>query len=462
MNDSDLLLHAAQLARAWLDRVDDRHVGGHATPESLRAALGGPLPDRGVDPRRVVDDLVRDADPGIVATNGPRYFGFVIGGSSPVSLAADWLASTWDQNAGIYATSPASAVVEEVAAGWLLDLFGLPAGASVGFVTGCQMANFTALAAARHALLRGAGWDVERRGLYGAPEIQVVVGAEAHVTIFSALRLLGLGSERVHRVPVDDQGRMRPEELVAMLQRLVGPTLVCAQVGNVDTGACDPLVPIVAAVRAHGGWLHVDGAFGLWAAASPRHRAQVTGLEQADSWSTDAHKWLNVPFDSGLVIVADSAAHRAAMTANAAYLVKSADQRRDPLDWVPEFSRRARGFAVYAALRALGRDGVAALVDRCCDLAQHAATRLAAAPGVEVRNDVVLNQVLVRFHPAQGGDADAFTRTVIERVQQDGTCWLGGTVWQGAAAMRISVSNASTTMDDVDRSVDAILRAAQA
>ncbi|PYO37025.1 MAG: aspartate aminotransferase family protein [Gemmatimonadetes bacterium] len=461
MATSDPLSVAAEAARRFLAGVADRPVGSAATPAELTAALGGPLPEDGVDAARVVADLARAADPGIVASAGPRYFGFVVGGSLPAAVGADWLTTAWDQNAGIYVLSPAAAVVEDVAAGWLLDLFGLPASASVGFVTGCQMANATCLAAARTAVLRRASWDVEQRGLFGAPEIEVIVGGDAHVTIFTSLRLLGLGAARVRTVAADEQGRMRPEALRDALAGGTGPAIVCAQLGNVNTGACDPLEELAPLARARGAWLHVDGAFGLWAATSPRHRHHTAGAARADSWATDAHKWLNVPYDSGVAIVADSAAHRAAFTATAAYLVKGGDGRRDAEDWTPEFSRRARGFPVYAALRALGRRGVAALVDRCCDLARLMATRLRAVPGAEILNDVVLNQVLVRFRPSGGGDPGAFTQAVITRVQQDGTCWLGGTTWRGSPAMRISVSNWSTTAADVERSAAAIAQAAR-
>jgi len=408
----------------------------------------------------VVTELARGADGGLVASAGPRYFGFVIGGSLPAALGADWLTSAWDQNAGIYVTSPAAAVVEEVSAQWLLSLFGLPPSASVGFVTGGQMANTACLAAARQAVLRRAGWDVEQRGLYGAPEIEVVVGAEAHVTVLTGLRLLGLGAGRVRVVPTDGQGRMRPEAVEQELERGAGPMILCAQAGNVNTGAFDPFDRIAPLARARGAWLHVDGAFGLWAAASPAHRHLASGVALADSWATDGHKWLNVPYDSGFAIVADRAAHHAAFSADAAYLEKTSGEGRDPEDWVPEFSRRARGFPVWAALRSLGREGVSALVDRCCAHARAIADRLRRAPGVEILNDVVLNQVLVRFTPPTGGDPDAFTREVVQRVQRDGTCWLSGTTWQGRAAMRVSVSGWSTTAADVARSADAILSAA--
>jgi glutamate/tyrosine decarboxylase-like PLP-dependent enzyme len=351
-----------------------------------------------------------------------------------------------------------------VAGAWAADLFGLPPGVSVGFTTGATMASFTGLAAGRHALLRRAGWDVERQGLFGAPELPVIVSDESHVTIFAALQMLGLGRDRVTRVPTDDQGRMRPDALAAALHRLDRPALVCAQAGNVNTGAFDPLPPIVAAVRANGGWLHVDGAFGLWAAADPARRRLLDGVGDADSWTTDAHKWLNVPYDSGLSFVADAPAHRAAMTLGAAYYVETTGAERDPYNYVPESSRRARGFPVWAALRSLGRRGVADLVARDCELARRFATGLEGAPGIRVLNDVVLNQVLVRFDDPSGDPArgDARTDAVIAAVQADGTLWLGGTRWHDQRAMRISVSGWSTTEAEVDASVAIIRHAAGA
>jgi glutamate/tyrosine decarboxylase-like PLP-dependent enzyme len=469
MNDRDELLgRTADLAAGFLDRLPDRPVWPPVDIAELRAALGGPMPDQGSGPLAVIDDLAEAAEPGLVGSTGPRYFGFVVGGGVPAALAADWLTSTWDQNAGLYALSPAASVVEEVAAAWLVELFGLPAGSSVGFVTGATMANFTAIAAARNRVLQKAGWNVEEDGLTGAPPIAIVTGDEAHVTIFVSLQMLGLGRGRVHRVAADDQGRMRPDVLRDVLSRVDGPTIVCAQAGNVNTGAFDPLPEIAAAVRERpNAWLHVDGAFGLWAAAAPSLRGHVEGLDLADSWTTDAHKWLNVPYDSGIVIVRDVAAHHAAMTLGAAYYVETAGGERDPYNWVPESSRRARGFSVYAALRSLGRAGLADLLERCCAIARRMADGLRGADGVTILNDVVLNQVLVRFEPpgSAGGDAaatDAFTRAVIAAVQADGTCWLGGTTWHGMAAMRISVSNWSTTEADADLSVEAILRSARA
>jgi glutamate/tyrosine decarboxylase-like PLP-dependent enzyme len=464
---TDLLRRTFDLAADFLTRLPDRPVWPPVDVDDLRRSIGGPMPDRGTDPDRVIAELAAAAEAGLVGSAGPRYFGFVVGGGVPAALAADWLTSAWDQNAGLYALSPAAAVAEEVSAAWLVDLFGLPAASSVGFVTGATMANFTALAAARHAVLDRVGWNVEEDGEFGAPPIAVVVGEEAHVTIFVSLQMLGLGRARVHRVAADAQGRMRADALRETLARIDAPTIVCAQAGNVNTGAFDPLPEIVATVRdLPNAWLHVDGAFGLWAAASTALRDRIPGLADADSWTTDAHKWLNVPYDSGIVIVRDAAAHHAALTLGAAYSVESDGGERDNYNWVPESSRRARGFAIHSALRSLGRTGLAQLLDRCCALARRMADGLAKGPGVTILNDVVLNQVLVRFSPPGEGEADAaatdaFTRAVIAAVQADGTCWLGGTTWHGMAAMRISVSNWSTTEADADLSVEAILRCAR-
>jgi len=412
----------------------------------------------------LAEALAAGAGGGVVASAGPRYFGFVTGGALPAALAADWLGSAWDQNAALFVMSPAAAIVEEVAAAWVLELLGLPATTGVGLVTGCQMANFTCLAAARHAVLARAGWDVGSRGLRGAPPVALYAGAEAHTTLLAALRMLGFGLDEVTVIDADGQGRMRADALAGALAGGRGPAIVCAQAGNVNTGAFDPLDEIAAAAAARGAWLHVDGAFGLWAAAAPGRRHLTAGFERADSWATDAHKWLNVPYDSGLALVADAGAQRAAMTSQAAYLEHREEAGREGLDWVPEASRRARGFALYAAIRSLGRTGVADLVERCCRLASLMADLLRADPFVEILNDVVLNQVLVRFHPSPDADApasDDHTRTVIERVQRDGTCWAGGTTWHGLAAMRVSVSNWSTRDDDIRRSALAILDAAR-
>ncbi|RNF82086.1 pyridoxal phosphate-dependent decarboxylase family protein [Montanilutibacter psychrotolerans] len=448
-----LLERAQAHALDYLQLLPDREVLARASRDELLAALHQPLAARGEPGAAVIDLLAAQAQRGAGACSSPRYFGFVIGGSHPVALATDWLVSTWDQNAGIYVISPLVSVVEEVAGQWLLALFDLPRESSVGFATGCQMANFTCLAAARHAMLRRVGWDVEGDGLYGAPRLNVVASAESHVTIDVALRYLGLGTNAIRRVPADAQGRMYADRLGELLATLEGPTIVCAQAGNVNTGAFDPLRDIAALTRAHGAWLHVDGAFGLWARASRGLRGLADGIELADSWATDAHKWLNVPYDCGVAIVRHADDHRAAMTSTAAYLVQTQGPERDAVDWVPEFSRRARGVPVYATLRALGGEGVEELVDRNCARARQMAEILADEAGVQVLNDVVLNQVLVRF-----GDDDELTRQVIAGVQQDGTCWLGGTTWHDLAAMRISVSNWATSAEDVAISAAGIVR----
>lgn len=448
-----LLQRAHALANAYLASLPERHVGPRAGRDELIAALGGPLAREGEADTAVLELLAAQAERGMSACGSPRYYGFVIGGAFPVALASDWLVSAWDQNAGIHAISPFAAAAEEIAADWLLDLFDLPRGSGVGFVTGCQMASFTCLAAARHAVLRRAGWDVEADGLQGAPRIHVVLSAESHVTIDVALRYLGLGTRHVHRVDTDAQGRMRADHLREVLAPLQGPVIVCAQAGNVNTGAFDPLRTIGELCNAHGAWLHVDGAFGLWVRASSRHAALADGIELADSWATDAHKWLNVPYDCGVAIVRHAEDHRRAMTSAAAYLIQTAGAERDAVDWAPEFSRRARGIPVYATLRALGRDGIADLVDRCCARARQMAASLEAEDDVRVLNEVAINQVLVRFD-----DDDDVTRAVIAGVQAEGTCWLSGTTWHGLAAMRISVSNWATSEDDAALTVDAILR----
>jgi glutamate/tyrosine decarboxylase-like PLP-dependent enzyme len=426
------LRRAFELAEDHLDGLAERPVGAALSYEDAVVALDEPLPERGEDPVAVVERLAARVGPATVASPGPRYFGFVTGGALPAALAADWLASAWDQNAFSRVSSPAAAAVEAVAERWVLEAMGLPTDAVVGFTTGATMANFTSMAAARHAVLARAGHDVERDGLAGAPRIRVLAGTHVHASMLLALRYAGLGAPEI----------VAPSELAAAVAD--GPTIVCAQAGEVNTGAIDPLAAIADAAHAHGAWLHVDGAFGMWAAASPRLRHLVAGAERADSWAVDAHKWLNVPYDGALAIVADREAVRAAISVRAAYLPD--DAGRDPIDYSPEMSRRARALPIYAALRQLGRSGVAELVDRCCALARRLAAAMEERDGAEVLNDVVLNQVLVRF-----GDDDATTQRVIEDVQRSGEAWLGGTVWQGRAAARVSVSNWSTTEEDIDR-----------
>ena len=448
------LRRAAEIGVEYLRGLAERHVGSTDEASAIARRIGGPLPESGMDPAAVIEEMAVALDPGIVASAGPRYFGFVIGGVLPAALAADVLTAAWSQNAALHALSPAAAAAEEVAGRWMVELLGLPAGSSVGLPTGAGLGNMIGIAAGRHAVLARAGWDVEARGLYGAPEISVIVGAEAHATVQTALQYLGLGRERVTAVPADEQGRMRGDLAAQAIAAVEAPLIVVAQAGNVNTGAFDPMPAITGATAAHpNAWVHVDGAFGLWAAVSPDLRHLVEGVDRADSWSTDAHKWLNAGYDCGFVAVRDPAAHQAAMSGSAAYLMRS-DAQRENWEWTIDSSRRARGFALHAAIRSLGREGMRALVERCCALARRMAERLDAADGVQVLNDVVLNQVLVRF-----GDDDARTREVIDRVQAEGTAWLGGTTWQGKAAMRISVSNWSTTEADADASVQAILRA---
>jgi glutamate/tyrosine decarboxylase-like PLP-dependent enzyme len=442
----DLLHMTAKRALDYLDGLDTRGVA--PTPEALArlAELGGPLPDAPTDSAEIIALLDQVGSPATVASTGGRYYGFVVGGALPAALAATWLAAAWDQNAGTAVLSPVAAAIETITQGWLLDLLALPGESGVGFVTGATMANLSALAAARHAVLERASWDVESQGLFGAPPITVLVGDEVHVSVLKALSLLGLGRERIVRVPVDGQGRMRPEALPA----LDGPTIMCLQTGNVNSGACDPVDEICAIAHDAGAWVHVDGAFGLWLAAAPERAHLVRGVAAADSWATDAHKWLNVPYDCGLVICRRPEHLRAAMSVSAAYLEQQ-NVRGEPYQYTPEMSRRARGVEVWAALRALGRAGLADLIERSCRYATRFAEGLRSA-GYQVLNEVVSNQVLVSF-----GDADT-TRQVIAAIQAEGICWCGGTIWQGQAAMRISVSSWATTEEDVERSLAAMLR----
>jgi glutamate/tyrosine decarboxylase-like PLP-dependent enzyme len=449
MTESNAVLRAAvDRSVRYLDDIRERRVAPFPAHVEALKRLGGPLPEGPTDPAEVLALLDDAGSPATVASAGGRYFGFVIGGSLPVTLAANWLAGAWDQNAGLVAASPVGAALDEIAIDWLVDVLKLPAGTGGALVTGATMANFTALAAARHAVLAAAGWDAEASGLFGAPPITVVVGDEVHISLLRALTLLGLGRDRVVRVPADGQGRMRADALPA----LHGPTIVCAQAGNVNSGAFDPVTRICAHAHAAGAWVHVDGAFGLWAAAAPERAHLARGVDEADSWALDAHKWLNVPYDSGLAFVRRPEHLRSAMATSAAYIPESG--HREPFLYTPEMSRRARGVEVWAALRALGRAGVADLIERNCRQAARFAAGFREA-GYDVLNDVVLNQVMVSF-----GD-DETTRRVIAGVQADGTCWCGGTAWHGRAAMRISVSSWATTDEDVDRSLEAMLRVAR-
>jgi glutamate/tyrosine decarboxylase-like PLP-dependent enzyme len=444
----DLMKETMNRATNYLENLSERNVAPSREAVARLAKLNKPFPDQGLEAKAVLAELDEFCSPATMATAGPRFFGFVIGGSLPAALAANWLAGAWDQPASFYEETPATAFLEQVALRWLIDIFRLPSECGGAFVTGATMANFSALATARHVVLERAGWNVERDGLFGAPPITVVVGAEAHTTLMKSLGLLGLGRTRVVRVPVDGQGRMRAEDLPA----ISGPTIICAQAGNVNTGAFDPFPEICKHAHSEGAWAHVDGAFGLWASACPSRSYQTRGIEEFDSLATDAHKWLNVPYDSGLAFVRNAEALRAAMAVTAEYLPPTTEHRK-PCDYTPESSRRARGIEIWAALRSLGRSGLSDLIDRTCNYAKRFADGFRAA-GYEVLNDVVLNQVLVSF-----GDAET-TRRVIAELQEDGTCWCGGTVWQGHTAMRISVSSWATTEADVDRSLAAMLRIA--
>ncbi len=451
------LARAAEHAFAWLDAVDGRSVATTATVAELRARLTKPLADRGLPATQVIDELVADTAGGILGSQSGRFFAWVIGGGTPAAMAADWLTTVWDQNAGIHACAPAASVVEEVAADWLRQIFDLPGDTSVGFTTGTQMAHMTCLAAARHALLRDLGWDVERQGLAGAPPIRILANAERHGSVDRAVRFLGIGSDAIVELPVDGDGRVTPEALSAAMAASAGPTAIVLQAGELNRAAFDPFESLAPLARAAGAWVHVDGAFGLWAKASPRHRDLVRGLELCDSWTTDAHKYLNVPYDSGLAFVRDAEAHRAAMTLSTSYLPAGA--ARDQIDWNPEFSRRARGFAVYAALRELGREGLAELVDRTCRHAQAIVTGIGALPEAVLVANPGLNQGLVRFRsPAPGAtDADHDRRTdeVIAALNASGAAFFGGVTWQGRRCMRVSVCNWRTDEADVARTVAA-------
>lgn len=451
-------------ALAYLESLPDRPVYRMAAPDEIRAVVGGPLPENSTPPDKVVGGLARDIEPFVTAHSCGRFFGFVIGGLHPASYGAEILVSTWDQNAGLYAVAPGAAVLEEVAGEWVLQLLGLPGDASVGFVTGGQMANFTCLAAARDAVLRDVDWDVEAKGLQGAPRVNVVVKSEKHSTVARALRYLGLGYDNAIEVESDAQARIDLDDLKRALGGIQGPTIVCVEAGNVNTGSFDPFDGVADAVDAHRdrgnpSWVHADGAVGLWALASPSHGNLVHGLARMDSWSTDAHKLLNVAYDSGIAICRDTSAHRAAMSVHASYLVHSDDVARDQMDWNPEFSRRARGTSVYATLRSLGRLGVIEIVDRACRMARLFADKLRASGKAEIVTDVAFNQLLVRWL-AEDGDHDAFNDRVIERVMREGTVFFSGTTYDGIRLMRASISDWATDEDDVDLAVDALLRAA--
>ena len=449
-------------ALAHLDGLDAAPVAATATLGELRSRLARPVPEAGMDPARVVDELAADTAGGLLGSAGGRFFGWVIGGAVPAALAADWLTAAWDQNAGMYACGPAAAVLEEVCGAWLKDLLGLPPDAGFALVTGCQLAHVTCLAAARHALLARRGWDVERDGLAGAPPIRVLTSGERHGSIERAVRLLGLGAASVTDLPTDDAGRLRPATLAAALAaRGDGPTIVLLQAGDLNIGAYDPFAELIPLARARGAWVHVDGAFGLWAAASPTHRHLLAGVEGADSWAADGHKWLNVPYDCGYAFVADADAHQAAMSHRAAYLTHAAEAR-DPIDWNPEYSRRARGVATYAALRQLGRAGVADLVDRSCRHAAALVHGIGALDGAELVWAPRINQGLVRFPDprpaATEADHDRRTDATIAAIVATGEAFFGGTTWRGKRCMRVSVCGWRTSEADVARAIAAARR----
>jgi len=451
---------ACEAAIAFRHDVPNRAASPQDDYAASLRAFSAPLPGSGSDPGDVLGDLVRLADPGLMTPTGPRFFGWVIGGSHPAGVAADWLTSAWGQNAGNHEASPAASAAETVAAGWLLELLDLPRESSLGFVTGATMANFTALAAARGAVLRAVGWDVESDGLFGAPPVTVLIGEEAHATAYAALQLLGLGRDRVVRLPADDQGRIVTDPALEALAAARTPAIVILQAGQLNTGAFDDFAALVPAAHETGAWVHVDGAFGLWARASGRTRALTEGVDAADSWAVDGHKWLQTPYDCGYVIVRDREAHERAMTIAASYLPASAAGDRDPSHVVPELSRRARGFATWAMIRTLGRDGIEEMVDRHCACARLVADRLRAEPGIEVLGDVGLNQVLVRFGAELDADeGDRVTRETVARVRSDGVCFVGGSSWRGREAMRFSVIGVETDEVEASRSAESVVTA---
>ena len=458
MNDIEAgaaaLEEAARAAIAYRRLVASAERTPVADYAAMLAAFDRPTPETGGDGAAIIEELARLAMPGIRAMTGPRFFGWVIGASHPTGVAADWLTAAWGQNAGNIVAAPAASAVEAVAAGWLLDLLGLPATASVGFVTGATVANFVCLAAARSEVLRRAGWDVEADGLFGAPPVEVVIGADAHATVFSGLKYLGLGARRVRTVETDDAGRMKPAAFEAALREADGPVIAIAQAGQINTGASDPFAIIAPIAKDRGAWLHVDGAFGLWARACPTRAALVAGVEQADSWATDGHKWLQTPYDCGYAIVRDADAHRRAMAISASYLPPADGDERDPSAYAPELSRRARGFATWAMLRQFGRAGIAEMVERCCALAARMAAAIAAEPGCALVCPVELNQFMIRF-----GDDDEATLATVARIQADNVAFVGAAQWRGRWVMRCSVTSSATDAAAADATVASVLRA---
>ena len=448
---------ALRHALAYLESLDTASVAPTAPVETLRARMGRPLTEDGTAPEQVIADLVTDSAGGLMGTAGGRFFSWVIGGSVPAALAADWLTGAWDQNACLYATAPAASVAEEISGAWLKDLLGLPPSASFAFVTGCQMAHVTCLAAARHGVLERGGWNVEERGLGGAPPVRIYASRARHGTVKRAIRLLGFGSDNLIGLDADESGRLLPAALDAALSADSAPAIVVLQAGELNTGVFDDFAKLIPIARRHNAWVHIDGAFGLWAAASPRFRHLTIAAETADSWATDGHKWLNVPYDCGYAFVADPSAQRAAMSDRASYLVYDSNMR-DQMDWNPESSRRARGFSTYAAIRQLGRRGIAEVVERCCDHARALTLGIGALSGAEALATPVINQGLVRFLDPQGTDHDRRTDEVIAAIQTSGEAYFSGVTWRGMRAMRISVSNWMTTDRDVERVIAAFGR----
>ena len=453
-SEYDALARAAEAAMAYRRAVADAQTTPVADYAAMIAAFDAPVPEIGGDPDAIIAELIAKATPGIRAATGPRFFGWVIGSSHPTGVAADWLTAAWGQNAGNLVSAPAASAIEKVAADWLLDLLGLPAEASVGFVTGATVANFVCLAAARSEVLRRVGWDVEADGMSGAPPIDVVIGADAHATVYSGLKYLGLGARRVKIVASDSSGRMLASDFERVVKSCTGPVIAITQAGQINTGACDPFAEIAPIAKDSGAWLHIDGAFGLWAQVAPDRAHLTAGVEAADSWATDGHKWLQTPYDSGFAIVRDAEAHRRAMAISASYLPSAEGAERDPSAYVPELSRRARGFATWAMIRQLGRAGLAEMVECHCQVARHMGERLADEAGVELIAPIALNQFMVRF----GGSDDA-TLATIQQVQDDAVAFIGGALWRGQWVMRVSVSSIATTMAEADVAVDAVLSA---
>jgi len=452
----ELFMNLAQAAIRYREMLPHLPAGVSTSRDELSALVNSVLPDEGETPDIAIQTLITSVEKGLINNASSRYFGFVVGRSTPVSIAADWLTSVWNQNAQVYTTSPAAAIIEDIVAQWLLELLALPPEASVGLVTGTQMANFTALTIARNVTLQKHGWNIDADGLQGLPHLNIVCGECCHATVHSAIRMMGLGTKNIRAVPADEEGRIRLDAFRQTLAACTGPTIVCVQAGNVNTGAFDPLAEIIALTKKRNIWVHVDGAFGLWAGASPKFKRLVAGVEEADSWATDAHKMLNVPYDSGIVVIRASEAHRSFKTARCAYAGPAHTDCRDGSQWTPENSRRARGFVLYAALRNLGKKGVQQIIENCCDSAQTFASELTRLPHARVLNQVVFYQVLCRIEPKVNVDVDAFNASIASRLQQDGICWIGATQWRGQAALRISVSNWATTRADVQQSIECL------